>query len=372
MGLKHFKLVVCALVVFVSEYSACNEKNFVPNLGIEFRSDVEVNRSNDKAKTTNNIAANENGELSSTQVTIPWSRLTLFGKFDDNFSYWFQTIYTSNASTLGAGDAKLIYKINDSWSLEMGKMYLLVNGFEGFPTPEHIYNYTLAARANPIRSKRGARISGEVSKGQKIFFSLTDSKEEKNQSDLMPGLLWLGSFNLDDEMSIKTDVSHFIMKSARQKSSPSGVPDASAKTDTYTTAGVQLVMRPILAEVTYLQNVHRKAVNDKDNEEQSTYLKATYSAIDTLDIIAKFEASAQKVSGKEYMSRSAMEMGIEYFPAGMEGRSIKNYANFHLVYVKIDDEYKVDIAATDKVVGRKKGDKVSSSKIIAGTTLKRW
>lgn len=352
-------VIKCTLLSFYCWGQAYggNEVNF----NLSFRSDLEIHSSDDKGKLLNSdIEANENNELSAKKFTLSWARLDLSGKITEKASYGLQATY--HGSVVQAGDAFLSYQVSDMMSVDFGRVFLYTGGFEGWPTPDAIYNYTLAGSLVPV-SDVGIRYNIAIGESE-LKLLLTNANNEKNQQDLMPGLFWYGRHDMGS-VKLHTILSYHLKPIAEQKKSPSGVPDSKKTSDTYLSLGVKTIMpdNSLDIEVGHIANTHKKVDGKKDNSEASTYVLFGFMPQSLLRLFLKYESSEQKMLSEKYLTRTAQDLGVEFFPEG------KTAYNYHLVYVNMEDEWQQAVAATDSQVGRKKGDKVKSSKILLGATF---
>lgn len=332
--------------------------------GLEFRTDFEMNSATDAGLTSGGKRADANDEMAAKKFNVNWARLVFRGEVNEKVSYLVKLnasgVFNSwSGDTFGTAtpfsDASASYKVNDMLTLTMGKMYLLSGGFMGLRTPADNYHYVLTS--NAILSESGARL-GINHSDQMFFLSATNGGKELNQKTPMFGAVWLGKFM--DGM-VGTAFSYFSKPMGKQTGSPSGVADVDAKTNSYLNLAVQahLMDEHLDVELHYGKNAYEKRTSSKDDTDSTIYGLLSYKQ-EGVKPFFLYETSKRQMAAADYLTRSAMSLGAEYYPIE------KSNFRFHLVYTKVEDTFKAAVAATATTGARTVGQKVDSTQILLG------
>ncbi|MBF0359777.1 MAG: hypothetical protein HQK49_02145 [Oligoflexia bacterium] len=388
--------------------------------GIKFRTDYQINNSNDNTLRSGNSSSSEdveypmsaNKELDSKKFDIAVAQISMDGEinnFINYFSRWNLKHIWSLASNNTQGTQRLKfsdsvpeigvdYKLNDYSLLKIGKIYNNVGGSEGQLSEVDIYLRSIAGENyQHIDNKMGFALQTNFN-SQNLFFSITNSSDEiYNQQTPAMGAVWFGSFMNE---RINPIVSfHFADIPAQSEGGLSENSSAVKKQYYYLALGstfqfhLQLFEeneKRLILSTDYLKNIYKNATSENTSDsDESMIASLRYDAITIgsnsgkillLQPILKFERSKRITEDSVEFIRHVYSIGLEYHPEYKvedeekdedEDNNDKKEAeiNFHLIFTLYSDLYKKDIDAITTFGRKSNGNRITTSQWLLGFSL---
>lgn len=325
-----------------------------PKITFEIKS--ELNKQTSTEETTAN---EDNKEDESMRFQIPYARVNVKGKINDELSY--RVKFRLNKAFTPKKDgvpsaldyAYIDHKMSDTFKLRIGKQYINQAGWEGTYSSKDSYGAGggVFDHADASFYRAGLGFFFNMGNNDLNIQIANNSFDETNQTGMVMGFQWTGHFM---DGSLNPMITYH--QDTRTEQDPAGTAgeDFKANSMTETTIGLQYKKDMLKVELDYGtlaidQKNNATGAPDDDSKVQATVLRVAYN-MGKMTPILKYKMDTTESAGEDFSKATGYSLAVEYAP--FEKTSFKYFVSTSSVTTTDETTAKADdVTAGDMVLG---------------------